>query len=142
MKLLDVDPAIICDVYIKEIRSLLELAVPAWHSGLTKSQSADIERVQRVAVKVILSDCSTGKSDLKYDMALAVLDLEPLQDRRDRLCLKFARKSLSSRHSDIFTKNGSKYPTRERPDFFEQKCNTKRYYNSPINYLTRLLNDS
>ena len=142
MKLLDVDPAIICDVYIKEIRSLLELAVPAWHSGLTKSQSADIERVQRVAVKVILSDCSTGKSDLKYDMALAVLDLEPLQDRRDRLCLKFARKSLSSRHSDIFTENASKYPTRERPDFFEQKCNTKRYYNSPINYLTRLLNDS
>ena len=141
MKLLDVDPAIICDVYIKEIRSLLELAVPAWHSGLTKSQSADIERVQRVAVKVILSDGSTGKSVLQYDMALAVLDLEPLQDRRDRLCLKFARKSLSSRHSDIFTKNGSKYPTRERRDFFEQKCNTKRYYNSPINYLTRLLND-
>ena len=50
MKLLDVDPTIICDVYVKEIRSLLELAVPAWHSGLTKKQSGDIERVQKVAV--------------------------------------------------------------------------------------------
>ena len=36
MKVLDVDPNIILDVYCKEIRSVLELAVPAWHSGLTK----------------------------------------------------------------------------------------------------------
>ena len=75
MKVLDVEPSIICDVYVKEIRSLLELAVPAWHSGLSKKQTADIERVQKVAVKVILSDCNNGISDLTYDMAMAVLTL-------------------------------------------------------------------
>ena len=47
------------DVYIKEIRSLVELAVPAWHSGVTLKQCADIGRVQRVAVLIILSDCVT-----------------------------------------------------------------------------------
>ena len=92
MKVLDVEPSIICDVYVKEIRSLLELAVPAWHSGLTKKQTADIERVQKVAVKVILSDCNNGISDLTYDMAMAVLTLEPLQARRDKLGVTFAKK--------------------------------------------------
>ena len=60
MKKLDLEPLVILDVYIKEIRSVMELAVPAWHSGHTVKQSADIERVQRVAVH---SDCNTGKSD-------------------------------------------------------------------------------
>ena len=67
MKVLGVDPYVIIDVYVKEIRAILELAVPAWHSGLTKKQSAYIERVQRVAVSIILSDCKTGKSDVYYD---------------------------------------------------------------------------
>ena len=43
MKRLDVEPYVMLDVYMKEIRAVLELAVPAWHSGLTKRQSAEIE---------------------------------------------------------------------------------------------------
>ena len=64
MKVLDLEPTVILDVYLKEIRSLLELAVPAWHSGLTLKQSVDNERVQRVA---------TGKSEFNYDMAMVLL---------------------------------------------------------------------
>ena len=141
MKVLDVEPTVICDVYVKEIRSLLELAVPAWHSGLTKQQAADIERVQKVALYIILSDCSTGQCEYTYDMALVILELEPLETRRDKLCLSFATKSLKSRHSDMFVTNGSQHDTRERPRYFEEMANTRRYYNSPLNYLTRLLND-
>ena len=33
MKLLDLEPLVMLDVYTKEIRSVLELAVPAWHSA-------------------------------------------------------------------------------------------------------------
>ena len=141
MKILNIDPYTICDVYVKEIRSLLELAVPAWHSGLTQKQSVDIERVQKVAVKVILSDCNTGKSEFTYDMALVVLNLEPLYYRREKLCLKFALKTLKSRHKGIFTRNDNKYDTRKKEKFFEKTCNTRRHYNSPVNYLTRLLNN-
>ena len=137
---MDVDPLVIWYVYTKEIRSLLELAVPAWHSGLTFKQSTDIERVQKVAVQIILSDCSTGKSDFTYDMALVVLNLEPLYVRRERLCLSFATKTLKSRHKNIFSINGSQYNTRGRSKFSETHSNTKRFYNSPVNYLTRLLN--
>ena len=50
--------------------------MPAWHSGLTVKQSADLERVQRVALYIILSDVDTGKSEYNYDMSLVILDIE------------------------------------------------------------------
>ena len=135
------EPLTILDVYRKEIRSVLELAVPAWHSGLTQKLSADIERVQKVAVNIILSDHHTGLSEFSYDMALVVLDLEPLSVRRERLCHTFAKKTIESRHSDMFQRNRSDHFTRNRVEYIEYKSSTKRCYNSPLNYLTRLLNE-
>ena len=139
MKVLDLDPSIILDVYVKEIRSLVELAVPAWHSGLTLKQSSDIERVQRVAVSIILSDCITGKSLFSYNSALGVLKLEPLESRREKLCLTFAKKTLKSRHKDMFPDQHEHF-TRKKTKFHEHNTKHGRYYNSPVNYLTRLLN--
>ena len=43
MKKFHLETEHIVDTYVKEIRSLLELAVPVWHSGLTMKQSRDIE---------------------------------------------------------------------------------------------------
>ena len=140
MKILDIEPLVILDVYLKEIRSVLELAVPAWHSGITVKQSKDIERVQKVAVKIILSNSLTGRCDMPYDMALVILNLEPLFVRREKLCEKFAKDTLKSRHSDIFKPNPSDYNTRNKLKYKEYKSNTLRCHNSPINYLTRLLN--
>ena len=77
MKALDIEPLIILDIYVKEIRAVLELAVPAWNSGLTKKQIDEIERVQRVAIHIILSDSKTGKCEFSYNMGLVILDLEP-----------------------------------------------------------------
>ena len=135
MKVLDVEPTVILDVYLKEIRSLLELAVPAWHSGRTQRQSSDIERVQKVALY-------TGMSEYSYDMALVILDLEPLDVRRETLCLSFAKKTLKSRHKDMFVENTIEHFTREKPRFIEPKSNTRRFINSPLNHMTRLLNYS
>ena len=36
------------DVYQKQVRSVLELAVPVWEPGLTQLESKQIERVQRL----------------------------------------------------------------------------------------------
>ena len=51
MKLLDLEPHIILDYYMKEIRVLAEQGVPIWNAGLTSSQIRDIERIQKVALK-------------------------------------------------------------------------------------------
>ena len=44
------------DVYNKQVRSVLELAVPVWHSSLTQGNVSDIERVQKAALHVMLGD--------------------------------------------------------------------------------------
>ena len=106
-----------------------------------KKQISEIERVQRVAIQIILSNSKTGKSEFSYNMGLVILDLEPLDIRRENLCRTFARKTLRSKHSDIFNTRKNQHNTRLKKDYSENKCNTKRFYNSPVNYLTRLLND-
>ena len=137
LKLLDSDPTFVLDVYKKEIRSVLEVAVPAWHSGLTVQQSSDIERVQKVAVSLIL-----GNPRLSYSESLEILELETLEARREKLCLTFAKRTLKSRHSSLFEKSNPVYNTRYGGTYKEQRANTARFYNSPLNYLTRLLNHS
>ena len=42
------------DVYTKQIRSVLELAVPVWQSGLKQAQKLEIERVQKSALHIVL----------------------------------------------------------------------------------------
>ena len=44
------------DVYKKQARSVLELAVPVWQPALTQKEFKQIERVQRCALYIILKD--------------------------------------------------------------------------------------
>ena len=76
------------DLYSKQIRSVLELAVPAWHGAITQAERITIERIQKSACHIILGDKYQS-----YKLALNTLDLDTLQSRRDKLCLNFARKS-------------------------------------------------
>ena len=47
------------DVYEKQIRCVLELAVAVWSAGLTISQASQIERVQKTVCAVILGNRHT-----------------------------------------------------------------------------------
>ena len=53
---LQMEKEIIVDYYLKEIRSLTKQGVIVWNSGLTKAQIRDIEKIQKVALKIILGD--------------------------------------------------------------------------------------
>ena len=79
------------DVHTKEVRSILEQAVPVWHSGLTKQQAGDIERIQKIAFKIIL-----GGKYVNYQLACKMLSAQTLEMRRIKLCLKFGKKNLKS----------------------------------------------
>ena len=123
------------DVYIKEVRSILELAVPVWHSGLTKQQTADIERIQKVAFKIILQE-SYGN----YQLACTTLSAQTLEERRTKLCRKFALKNLMS-ENPMFTKVGTTVNTRQVSDLVKEfKCNTGRCQKSSLPFLAKLIN--
>ena len=84
------------DVYKKEVRAILEHAVPVWHSGLTKRQAAQIEKVQKTALRVILDSSYTN-----YDTACTLVNLESLEFRRTQLCINFAIKDLRKELRDL-----------------------------------------
>ena len=135
LKKLSLDIFTLIDVYKKEVRSLLEHAVPVWHSGLTKRQAAQIEKVQKTAFRVILD---TNYEN--YETACDLLDLEPLESRRTQLCINFAKKDLR-KEKTIFSRTVAQSKTRAGPkQVNEPKCRTKRYQNSSMPYLSRLLN--
>ena len=125
------------DVYIKQIRSILELAVPAWHPGLTVQNTIDIEQVQRAALQIML-----GQEFRSYNSALNILNLESLATRREKLCLTFSKKASKHwKHSNWFNENNKDKETRlPRPKYCPVFSRTKRFKNSPISYLTGLLN--
>ena len=136
MKILGVEKFTLLDYYMKEIRVHLELAVPVQHSGLTFKLSADIERVQQVAVSIILSN-------FPFEQACATLGLKPLKVRRQELCERFAvNTATKSRHHDLFQlENTGAYNTRsDNTKYREHICRKSRFYKSPLPILTRTLN--
>ena len=123
------------DVYNKEVRSILEHAVPVWHSGLTRKQTDQIEKVQKTAFRIILENSYTN-----YETACTLLCVEPLEFRRIQLCINFAKRDLK-KEDTIFSRIGSQPKTRSKPKLVnEYKCRTSRYQKSSMPYLSRLLN--
>ena len=75
------------NIYVLYVRSILEQSCQVWHSRLTLENITDLERIQKNALKIILKG-----SYVSYAQALDELNLESLYDRRELLCLKFAKK--------------------------------------------------
>ena len=80
------------------------------------------------------------KSYISYEQACRHLGALTLAERRDNLCLKFAKKNFKSEHS-FFTKLETNLKRRNPSRIVkEPKCNTRRYQQSSTPYLARELN--
>ena len=126
------------DIYNKQVRSTLEFAVPVWNSKLTKQQTKDIERVQKTFLYTLREQDYTH-----YSESLQFFKMESLATRRQKLCEKFAKKAANHpKHQNWFSLNNQ--PTRKtrsiKTKYKEPPFNTNRFRDSPIPYLTRLLN--
>ena len=91
LKLLGAAKDEIMEVYVKQVRPVLELAVPVWHHGLTQNESTQIERVQKCALHIVL-----GSSYSTYENALIACNIQSLAERKMKICEKFAKKSIKS----------------------------------------------
>ena len=140
MKILNIEVEILVDFYLKEIRSILEFGVACWNNGLTIKQSYQIERIQKICVNVILCDTEW---EIPYKIGCTLLGVEPLYLRRKELCIRFIQKcSLNPMHSDLFTLSQNVNTRQEKQLYREFSARTDRFYNSPLCYLTRLLNSN
>ena len=132
------------EVYQKQVRSVIELAVPVWQPSITKQERNQIERVQKCASYIIL-----GESYTHYTQALELLDIENLEVRRKKICEKFAQKKAvkNSKFMHWFKKKDDSTwsiedknaKTQKKYQYYPVQYRTERYRDSTLPYLTELL---
>ena len=125
------------NIYVLFIRSRLEQSAVVWNSSLTKGEVLDLERVQKVALRIIL-----GAQYASYEQALQISGLQTLVERRKSLCLQFAKKCIKSEHSsDLFPLRKPTANTRNKEKYVVTTAHTSRLAKSAIPRMQRLLNE-
>ena len=130
------DDEFIVEVYTKEIRPILEFGVPVWNGALSNKNSDKIENIQKIIARMVF------KGDYSsYSKSCDTLKLEKLHQRRQILCLNFARKEYKKPDGGIFKKKVTR-SKRIQHNFLveEPKARTSSYTKSCLSYLSKLLN--
>ena len=105
------------NIYCLYIRSVAEQSSVVWSSSITSGESNDLERIQKVALRIILQSEYTD-----YNNALRITNLQTLKARRSFLSLKFAIKCTKSEKTcDMFPLNQTNIDTRQS----EKICSNK-----------------
>ena len=123
-----------------QVRSKLDQSAVVWHSGITRKENKDLERVQKAALRVIL-----GEKYNSYKDALNVMKMDSLEMRRHNLCLRFAKQCIKNEKlKNMFPKNQNRHRMEKRSGekFLVNKAFTERYRRSAIPNMQRLLNNS
>ena len=122
-------------------RTALEYTAPVWHLGLTELQHAQIERVQRRCVRIILGRTYDG-----YERALARLNLTTLRSRREMLTLRLGRSMLKSAdHRSLLPPTRAAAHGRNLRNGHLLRtvmCRNERYKKTFVPYVVKLLNDN
>ncbi|KAI8506722.1 hypothetical protein Bbelb_151630 [Branchiostoma belcheri] len=131
--------SMVAAVYCGFIRPILEYCAPVWHHGLTRKQTATLERVQKRACRIIL-----GQKYTDYTTGLQMCKLETLEKRRAVLCTKFAHSmTTSERTADLLPNTRRQEHGRNLRNSNKMTlapCRTARFQNSPVPSLLSLLN--
>ena len=102
-----------------------------------KKERNEIERVQKVALKIIL-----GSDYEDYDAALEIAGLSTLDDRRKGLCKQFVKNCIKNlKMYRLFPLNKIAKNTRNPKKYLVTPANTDRLARSAIPHMRRLLNE-
>ena len=124
-------------IYTTFCRIVLEQSCELWAGNLTKDNIDDLERCQKAAMKIIMTN------NIPYHKALEKLNIDTLEIRREKLTLKWAKKA--TKHDKIkylfpLKKSTHTMDTRLKNKYEITNANTERLRRSSINYMQRLLN--
>ena len=131
----------LCDlitVYCGYIRPILDYGVPVFNGSLTVMNCCSLETIQKRACRIMLGDAY-----ITYKIALEKCTLVTLKDRRKKICTDFASNLESNPQCQEWLPltQSTHYSLRKRAKYQQFKCKTKRFQNSALPYLIRLLNE-
>ena len=117
--------------YAFVIRPVLEYEAQVWHGGLTKSQSSNIEKIQKRALRIIYSEKD-------YDKLLRMAGVKSLCERRCDMCIELIRQMSQTSHKLHHLLPQKLCNIRQRETrlssqlFYNYKYRTERFKNSPV----------
>ena len=124
------------NIYCMYIRSVAEQSSVVWSSSLTSGEEYDLERIQKVALRIILKE-----NYLNYEEALYLTNLQTLKARRAQLCKTFAIKcTRNERTKSMFPLRDQIFQTRNPEKYEVTRAKTSRLANSAIPSMQRQLN--
>ena len=124
------------NIYCLYIRSVAEQSSVVWSSAITNGESLELERVQKVALRIILKD-----DYLSYEHALKATNLQTLSDRRRMLLKRFAIKcTKNERTVDMFPLKENRRNLRKKEVYQVTRARTDRLAYSAIPAMQRILN--
>ena len=134
----NVPTAELVNIYCLYIRSVAEQSSVVWGSSITAGEEYDLERIQKVALRIILKE-----SYVSYTNALKMTSLQTLTSRRSMLMKRFAIKCTKNTFTqDMFPLNPSTVNTRKKERYMVTHARTDRLANSAIPMMQRLLNNA
>ena len=108
-----------------------------WGSAITVEEENELERIQKVALRIILKE-----NYVTYSNALAITSLETLKSRRILLMTRFAIKCSKNQFTQgMFPLNKSTVNTRKKEKYAVTHAKTDRLARSAIPTMQRLLNN-
>ena len=119
-------------------RRILEQSCVVWGSNNTKQCENELERVQKVAVRLISNNYTT------YSETLKTLQLETLKERRHTLMQRFAEKcSKNNKVNSMFEVNNTthKIKLRNKTKYRIINAKTVRLQKFAIPFMTRHLDN-
>ena len=131
-----VSPEDLLLTYKSRVRIQLEMNIPLWHFTISQALSKTIDRVQKACLFIILGKYATDD----YNTNLSLLDLEKLENRREAICQKFAKKIIKNPvHRNMFEwRKGLN--TRAGNKVIVPAAKTVRYDRSSIPSLAGIIN--
>ena len=125
------------EIYGLYIISVVEQACVVWSSSLTKEEQLDLERVQKVALRIILQEHYI----ITYLHVLKMAGQPTIKARRNKLSLYFARNCLKNEMTgDMFPRSSDLVNTRKHEDFIVPYARTERLAKSALPHIARQLN--
>ena len=124
-------------LYAVFVRPVIESNHVIYHSMLGKGQSAEIEDMQKLVVRLCFGP---GHS---YDDILAGHSIMRLSERREKAVERFVEKALKNPRfaSRWFRRRTMIDPEiRNRKPYIERRAKTERYYRSPLLHFQRIAN--
>ena len=124
-------------IYILYIRSIVKQNCVVWTNSITNDDSNSLERIQKVALRIIYKH-----NYISYDNALELSGLPTLCDRRYQLSLRFALKcSKEPKTQHMFPQTASSR-TRHQERYTVPFAYTERHRRSAIPSMARQLNEN